>query len=225
MALTIPGTTGFFRDAEHFAAVTDALRRRARAMTRPPRVWSVGCATGQEPYSLAMVLLERGGEIGALPRILATDVDEAALGAAEAGLYEERDTASVPAGYRERCFGPADPGGRRRIGAGARRLVEFRRHDVLQQEPPDEGPFAVVLCRHLLMHCDEAQRERIVARLRLALEPEGLLVIGFQDELPAVGIEDFTELGRGLYRLLPAAESPNPEGQPVPTGSDVEAYV
>lgn len=225
MTRTAPGTTGFFRDAEHFQAVGDALRRRARSTTRPPLVWSAGCAAGQEPYSLAMVLLERGGEIGALPRILATDVDEEALRTAGAGLYDEAAAGQVPTGYRERCFGPVGPGGLRRIGAGVRRLVELRRHDLVEDEPPPEGPFAAILCRHLLMHCDEAQRERIVARLRTALEPGGLLVIGFQEELPTVGMEYFTALGHGIHRLLPAAEPRSPEGEPVPTGSGTEAFV
>lgn len=225
MTREAPGTTGFFRDAEHFAAVAEALRRRARTAAGSPRIWSAACAAGQEPYSLAMVLLELGEEIGALPRILATDVDEDALRTAAAGVFDPDSVERVPAGYRERCFGPAGPDRERRIGAGVRRLVEFRRHDLIEQEPPAEGPFAVVLCRHLLMHCDEKQRVRIVARLRSALEPEGLLVIGFQEELPTVGTEYFTETRRGVYRLLPAAELRDPQGEPVPTGSGIEAFV
>lgn len=225
MTRSVPGITGFFRDAEHFAAVTDALRRRARSAMGPPTVWSVGCAAGQEPYSLAMVALEWGEEIGALPRILATDVDEEALQVARTGAYDAAATAQVPARYRERCFGPAGTDGMQHLGAGVRRLVEFRRHDLIEEEPPPDGPFAAILCRHLLMHCDEAQRERIVARLRSALEPGGLLVIGFQEELPTVGMEYFTELDRGVHRLSHEAELRSPEGKPVPTGSGIEALV
>ncbi len=200
----IPGTTGFFRDAENLAAVRDALRSRARTSASVPWIWSAGCAGGQEPYSLAMVLCEESGSIGTPPMILATDVDESALRYAKAGRYEAAETAHIPAAFRSACLGPADAWGRRPIRARMRSRVRFRHHDLRCDAEPKESPFSAILCRNLLMHHHEAERAVIVDRLRRTLEPGGLLVTGFQEHLPVAGSEHFADLGGGLYRLRDA---------------------
>jgi chemotaxis protein methyltransferase CheR len=162
--------TAFWRHPDQLAAVG----RIAVAAGGPLSIWSAGCATGEEPYSVAIALLE-SGRTGRGDRILATDLSERALAAARAAVYGPRALRKLPADLAARWLeGIVE----RRVADGARALVTFARHNLVGAEPAPGGPFDLVLCRNVLIYFEEATAMAVVRRLAEALRPGGTLVLG-----------------------------------------------
>ena len=186
--------TAFWRHPEQLAAVG----RIAAAAPGPISIWSAGCATGEEPYSVAIALLEAGRE-GRGDRILATDVSERALATARTGSYGVRALRRLPPELAERWLeGPAE----RRVREAPRALVSFARHNLVAREPAPGGPFDLVLCRNVLIYFDAATATAVIRRLAEALRPGGALVLG-PIELPLareVGLVPAEEGGATVLR-------------------------
>ncbi len=160
-----------------------------------PRAWSAGCASGEEPYSLAM-LWRRVCPLRPL-LLLATDLDPAVLARAEAGLYPPGSLREVPGEFRE-LFGAERAG--LRLAAEVRGMVTFRRHD-LRADPPPEAPFDLILCRNLAFTYFGPEAQAGAARgLAEALAPGGWLAVGRKERLPE-GVTDLAPADYpGLYR-------------------------
>lgn len=212
-AAMVTGETSFFRNASFFdrlrTSVFPALMT-ARAESRRLRVWSAGCSTGQEPYSVAMTLLESFPEVRAWDvRILATDVSAPLLRQAEAGEYKAQEVGrGLDAHWLKAYFHHERHGhGRWRIDPEVRRLVRFERHNLL--DPPREhGEFDLVLARNVLIYFSESARARAFAGLRRAIRDDGYLFLGESETI--LGQETgftFAEGGMDYYR--PAAEGSN----------------
>jgi chemotaxis protein methyltransferase CheR len=188
--------TSFFRDGHPFETFRRHMlpRLAERVRARPPDpngpraiLWCAGAATGQEPYSLAMLLhdfLNSGTAAGLTERdfrILATDVSAKVLATAAAGVYSERDlarglTASQISRYFERR------GAEWIIREPIRRLVEFRRFNLLQSAAA-LGPFDAIFCRNVLIYFDDATRRRLCAQFHARLLDGGWLVLGAAENL------------------------------------------
>ena len=179
-ALTI-NVTKLFRNWETYAVIADrvvpALWSSANAQIR---VWSAGCSSGEEPYSLAALFhrhAEAAGQLDELARrvsVLGSDIDVRCLAAAEAGTFEEGDFADTPAALRRRYFAPAAPF---TIVPDVRRLVRFERRDLLAEAPPP-GPHHLIVCRNVLIYFDRDTQERLFEKFHSALAPDGFLVLG-----------------------------------------------
>jgi chemotaxis protein methyltransferase CheR len=177
-----------------------ALARRAFGASQPLAIWSAGCATGEEAYSLAIGLLEAGRE-GRGDAVLATDVSSRALAAARAGVYGAWPLRRLAPDLVARRFEPVGPGAHR-VGASARALVGFRRHNLVAEGPPAEGPFDAVVCRNVLIYFEPPTAVAVLDRLVEALKPGGWLLLG-PVELPiaaALGLERVDEDGATLLR-------------------------
>jgi two-component system CheB/CheR fusion protein len=170
--------TSFFRDEEAWRYLSDsALPMLLGAVgDQPIRVWSAGCATGEEAYSLAMALVEAMGaaEFRQRVKIYATDVDEEALTIARQATYTEKDVRSLPDGYLERYFEASN--GRYAFRKDLRRNVIFGRNDMVQDAPISR--IDLLACRNSLMYFNAETQARIVSRLGFALKPEGILFLG-----------------------------------------------
>jgi chemotaxis protein methyltransferase CheR len=167
----VSGETYFLRHPEQLTALRQLLFDPADR-NRPLSVWSAGCASGEEPYTLAMMLLE-AGRASSADRILATDVSDAALAHARAGVYGRWSLRrGLPELARYLVGGP----GRVQVVPEARRLVEFRRHDLVAEAPPG-GPFDVVVCRNVLHLLEPAQQAPAIRTLLAALRPGGYLLL------------------------------------------------
>lgn len=172
--------TDFFRDPELF----DYLRTRllpelieeARTHGNELRIWSAGCATGEEAYSLAILVADAlGAEIEELPvRIFATDVDPQAITYARRGLYPLSALEGVPAELRTRYFSPADGG--YEVRKMVRRLVVFAPHDLGQRAPFPRIDLA--LCRNVLIYFTPSLQRRALQLFAFALRPSGRLILG-----------------------------------------------
>jgi chemotaxis protein methyltransferase CheR len=191
--------TAFWRHPEQLAAVG----RIAAAAVRPLAIWSAGCATGEEPYSVAIALLE-AGRAGRGDRILATDVSARALEAARTGVYGVRPLRRLPHDVAGRWLEGIAGTSVRRVRPEARALVSFARHNLVGGAAPPAGPFDVVLCRNVLIYFDAATAAEVVHRLAGALAPGGRLVLG-PFEIPlgeAAGLRAVEEGGATLLSAL-----------------------
>ena len=167
---SVVGETYFYRHPEQFAA----LQRHLFAQPGPIRAWCAGCATGEEPYSLAMALLEAGRD-GADDRILASDVSERALERARRGGYGHWSLRRLPAEILGRYFGGS--GEDRAVAPRIRGMVSFARHNLVA-DPPPGGPFDLVLCRNVLIYFAPPVAAEVLHRLLSAVRPGGFLALG-----------------------------------------------
>jgi two-component system CheB/CheR fusion protein len=171
--------TTFFRDPEAW----EYLQREvlpdliaSRSAEAPIRVWSAGCASGEEAYTLAMVFGELLGQEVACQRlkIYATDLDEEALRHARQASYSEADVQSVPAPLLEKYFEPA--GGRFEFRRDMRRCVIFGRHDLIHDAPISR--IDLLTCRNTIMYLNAETQSKILLRLHFALREGGVLFLG-----------------------------------------------
>jgi chemotaxis protein methyltransferase CheR len=178
--------TFFHRDDSQLRSIDwRALAESARSRgSGAVEVWAAGCATGEEPYTLALLALEAFGDADPPVRILGSDISRTAIGDAEVGEYRERSLRLVPSWQRTLHFDPSI-GGTTRIGERARRLVRFEQHNIVRDPipAPGVGGFDVVLCRNVLIYFDAPTVAVVVDRLRESLRPEGTLVLGAADTL------------------------------------------
>lgn len=164
------------------------------------RVWSAGCACGEEPYSVAILfrLALRPRFAGLGLKLLATDVDERLLARARRGCYTAGSLRDVPGVWLDAAFW--SEGRLRCVREEMREGIEFRRGDIRHSMP--EGPFHLVLCRNLAFtYFDEALQGEVADGIATRLEPGGLLVLGNRETLPT-GILGFVEEAPATYRRL-----------------------
>ncbi len=211
LPLVTVGKTGFFRDERQFealAALLPGLLERPRRGGPPAALWSAGCATGEEPYSIAIAAAEAGARPGEL-ELLATDLNPEAVAAAAGGRFDERRTRGLPPPLRERHLEPDGEGWR--VGAPLRQLVTaIRTHNLAAAgyPLPAGGGWDVIFCRNVIIYFDTATTRRVLAQLLAALRPGGYLFLGYSESLFRLfdGF-DLTEVaGAFLYR--------KPEGPP-----------
>jgi chemotaxis protein methyltransferase CheR len=203
------GETYFFRHPEQLAALGRQLIA-PRPLGRPLRVWSAGCASGEEPYTVAMMLLE-ARRATAPDRILATDVSLRALDAARAGLYGEWSLRRVDPARRARFFKAS--GRRVAISPEVRSRVEFRRHNLVA-DPAPGGDFDLVLCRNVLIYFGAATARGVLSRLVAALRPGGWLLVGPVEAPLVTGLAvDRLEVA-GAVLLRKPDDSPAPAAGP-----------
>jgi two-component system CheB/CheR fusion protein len=176
--------TSFFRDLPAWEFLRDEVVPSIlaeRGPNDPIRVWSAGCASGQEAYSLAMVLADALGPEGFRQRakIYATDIDEDALSEGRAASYESRMIASVPPELLERYFERSN--GRYTFRKDLRRAVIFGRNDLVKDAPISRVDLLV--CRNTLMYLNAETQRNVLTRLHFALAPQGTLFLGHAEML------------------------------------------
>jgi two-component system CheB/CheR fusion protein len=174
------GVTNFFRDREAFEAIEREIIPKivteSKSLDEPVRVWVAGCSTGEEVYSLAMLLCERlrdGNELPAI-HLFATDIDRQAIEVARAGSYPESILADVPPARLARFFTHSHA--RYVINKFVREKVLFAPHNLLRDPPFSQVDF--VSCRNLLIYLDQTIQRQIFETFHFALKPGGFLFLG-----------------------------------------------
>lgn len=194
--------TAFFRERHHFDYLRGKLlpELAARRHEARLRIWSAGCSTGAEPYSIAMTLEDTPAVRGWDVRILATDIDTEVLATASRGVYAEREIEGVPAASRSRWFlrGKGANAGRVKVKPVLRERIEFRPLNLLAEWTADE-PFDVIFCRNVVIYFDKPTQRRLFDRFAHALVPEGHLFIGHSESLFKVS-DRFVPLGQTIYQ-------------------------
>jgi chemotaxis protein methyltransferase CheR len=177
--------TYFFREEEHFSVLLGELWPAwLRGRDNPIRVWSAACSIGCEPYTLAILLKERGLTSPDHPRveILATDVNGRVIEDASHGAYGEFSLRATPPYYKQKYF--KKHGHKYQLDPDVRQMVAFRRYNLLRPGPsgPRETVHAI-FCRNVLIYFDLAAKRKAVRMLGAALQPGGVLFIGRSESL------------------------------------------
>jgi chemotaxis protein methyltransferase CheR len=156
---------------------------RAGTCARPVRIWSAGCSTGEEAYSLAILAAEALDGRGSAIEVFGSDLLSSVLLRAQAGIYGPRSTRLVDDRRRQRWFVP--DGDSLRVGDELRGLVRFGRHNMVRESSPPQGeaPFDVVVCRNVLIYFDRPTATGVTNALTAALGPGGQLLLGTIDRL------------------------------------------
>ena len=183
--------TSFFRESHHFDLLRKLLLhplqlRAATGQSRRLRIWSAACSTGQEPYSIAIVIRDTITSLAAWDiKILASDIDTDVLARAERGIYETADLDDMPPALRSRHFlrGTKDCAGLVSVKPELRRLVHFRRVNFVDPAWPVRGKFDAIFCRNVLIYFDRPTQYRLLSRLAGLLKPEGFLFVGHSENL------------------------------------------
>jgi len=201
--------TRFFREAHHFehlreTAIPDSLARMRRGDQRRLRVWSAGCSSGEEPYSIAITLAETGGlAAGFDSRILATDLDTDMLARGVAGVYPTEGLDGLPDELRQRHSSATETADGRpavRMAETLRRAITFKQLN-LMHDWPMQGPFDAIFCRNVMIYFDAQTRTWLVERFFDYLRPGGWLYTGHA-ESGVVTQSNLVAEGRTIYRRV-----------------------
>lgn len=212
--------TAFFRDPDAWEAFTEDVVPRllaARSSTDPIRIWCAGCASGEEAYTLAIVLCEALGERAFRERvkIYGTDVDEEALDEARQAVYSARQIEGVSEELRARYFTRVDQ--RFAFRKDLRRALIFGRNDLVQDAPISRVD--LLTCRNTLMYFNAETQSRILKRFHFALRPDGHLFLGKSEMLLTRG-ELFRPVNLRRRIFSPVATSSSSSERILPTPTD-----
>ncbi|MGE3539894.1 MAG: protein-glutamate O-methyltransferase CheR [Candidatus Tectimicrobiota bacterium] len=195
--------TMFFRENHHFEYLAQMLLpglMQARAHTRRLRIWSAGCSTGEEPYSIAMVCKEVLGSNDWDVKILATDIDSNVLATGQRGIYSADRVQGIAPARLRRWFqqGRGSQTGAVRVSPELQALITFRQLNLMQPWPM-RGPFDVIFCRNVVIYFDKETQRQLFNRFADLLEAQGNLFVGHSESLFKV-TERFELLGKTIYR-------------------------
>ena len=194
--------TAFFREPHHFDHLRDQVlpAHRERSGQRRLRIWSAGCSTGEEAYSIAMVLLEALPELHNWNvRILATDLDSDVLNAATLGSYPADRVKGLSAGRLRRFFNEQKDRNTSVyvVRPEVRRLVTFKQLNLMEPLPMP-GPLDVIFCRNTVIYFDKETQRELFARIAPLQRPGDLLYLGHSESLLNVS-DDYESIGRTTY--------------------------
>ena len=173
--------TSFFRERESLDEIARRHAVAVRSGTRRLRYWSAACSSGEEPYSLAMLLATAAPTDGLDLAILGTDISTRVLERARRGRYAAQAVAAIPADLRKRWLRP--DGELHEVDPALRHLVTCNRLNLIRPPFPMRGPFDAVLCRNVMIYFDQATRVKLIGEIHRLLRPGGLLVTGQAESL------------------------------------------
>ncbi|RED54073.1 CheR family methyltransferase [Aestuariispira insulae] len=199
--------TNFYREAHHFehlgkTVVPEAIEAMREQGTRRFRVWSAGCSSGQEPYTIAMTLWEHIPALAQYDaRILATDLDTNCLDRGRSGIYPMKQADGIPSDcLKKYCQTGNDPeeGTVVMMGDKLKKLIAFKQLNLMGKWPM-KGPFDAIFCRNVMIYFDNETKAELVRRLSALLKPRGWLYIGHSESLLS-NAGDLELQGRTVYR-------------------------
>lgn len=175
--------TSFFREGHHFATLAAHAERGKRAGNTHLNVWCCASSTGEEPYSIAMTLVDAFRSYPPPVSIIATDLDTGVLAKAEAGIYPEERLAKLQPDQIRRFFlrGSSNAPGTLRVRPELRKLVTFRPLNLLDPNWPVRGPFDAIFCRNVMIYFDKPTQRTILSRFAPLLRNDGLLFVGHSE--------------------------------------------
>ena len=197
--------TSFFREDSHFQKlreiVPNMIKTANNGHCRPKlRVWSAGCSTGEEPYSIAILLSELVNRNNIDMKILATDISTKVLKTAVNGIYPKERTKNIPVQLLRKYFQIGQKGwdGHYRVKRELRDIVKFMRFN-LMEPPPSNDIFDVIFCRNVMIYFDKGTQNNLVNRFYDCLEQEAYLFIGHSESLTGL-THRFKYIEPSVYR-------------------------
>ncbi|MGJ7507262.1 CheR family methyltransferase [Variovorax sp. GT1P44] len=190
--------TSFFREAHHFPVLAEHVRKA----TQPVTVWCAAASTGEEPYSIAMTLIEALGERASAAKIIATDIDTAVLAKASAGVFTSEQVGRLSPDRLRRFFnkGTGSNAGKVRIRPEVAAMVKFSRLNLLDPSWSVKEPVDAIFCRNVMIYFDKPTQKKVLDRFAPLLKPNGLLFAGHSENASLVN-QTFKPLGHTVYEL------------------------
>ncbi|HEY7494870.1 MAG TPA: protein-glutamate O-methyltransferase CheR [Candidatus Tectomicrobia bacterium] len=200
--------TSFFRESQHFTYLRQHMVPQWRQDRHPIRFWSAGCSSGEEPYSLAMVLREELPEMEQRDiRILATDISTSVLATARQAVYTQETLSDVPAPLFRKYFTLVrrEPTPAYQVNETIRGMVRLARLNLMHKWPM-RGPFDAIFCRNVMIYFDKPTQEWLVQRFCALLRPGGYLFIGHAESLPTA-LQNLRYVQPALYVRPPGSDT------------------
>jgi chemotaxis protein methyltransferase CheR len=194
--------TDFFREPQHFDFLSNRALPELSTTGRPFLLWSAGCSTGEEPYTLAMLLSEYGlAHPGFQFRILATDISNTVLSKAALGVFSTSVIKPVPGSFVRKYFlrGRTPGSDRVRIIPELRNLIEFRRLNFMDADYDIAERVDIIFCRNVIIYFDRPTQQRILSNIARHLVPGGYLFVGHAEVLRDMDLP-LTPIAPALYR-------------------------
>ena len=179
--------TDFFREPHHFDFIASSFVPQVVASNRPVvRIWSAACSTGEEPYTIAMVMSKYLVEPYGIPvKILATDIDTSVLKTAARGVYDSQAISPVPEAYLKKYFlkGKDDSFGLFKIKDEIRKMVTFKQLNFVAAEYPITSTFDIIFCRNVIIYFSSETKKLVISRLFRYLNEGGYIMMGHSETL------------------------------------------
>ncbi|GAB3244878.1 CheR family methyltransferase [Chitinimonas naiadis] len=192
--------TAFYREPHHFEQLADLLQQR-QDKAEPVRIWCAAASTGEEPYTIAMTVVETYGRYNPPVEIIATDIDTRALAHAEQGIYSLERIAKLPRDRVRQFFqrGIGKRHGYVRVRPELKQLLHFLPCNLLDARWPIAGHFDFIFCRNVLIYFERDDQYKLTSRLVSHLKPRGVLFLGHSENPQGSGLALET-VGKTAYR-------------------------
>jgi chemotaxis protein methyltransferase CheR len=196
--------TKFFREEHHFEHLREVsipAAIGANTETKKIRIWSAGCSTGMEPYSIAMVLLtiiKQKNLSNWDIKILATDIDTNVLAKAQSGNYTDHDIENVPVRYREAFIDVDHKAGTAKMSQELKNLISFKQLN-LMESLPFKGPFDIIFCRNVVIYFDKPTQKILFNKYADVMRKDSYLYIGHSESLHNIS-DRFELIGKTTYK-------------------------
>ncbi len=198
--------TDFFREPAHFdylvsQALPELMERTGAGLRKPLSIWSAGCSSGEEPYTLAMVLSEFSEQQNISFSILATDICTTVLDKARLAVYDEERIDPVPLSLRRKYLlrGKGEQKGLVRIVPQLRHRITFRRLNFMDGDFGMREPMDIIFCRNVVIYFDKTTQERLLNKFYRQLIPGGYLFMGHSETLSGLDVP-FVQMASTVYR-------------------------
>lgn len=190
--------TSFFREAHHFPVLAEHVRKAREPVT----IWCSAASTGEEPYSIAITLIEALGDKANAARVISTDIDTAVLAKAQAGVFTAEQVSRLSPERLRRFFskGTGTNAGKVRIRPEVAQLVKFSRLNLLDPSWSVKEPVDAIFCRNVMIYFDKPTQKKVLDRFAPLLKTNGLLFAGHSENASLVN-PSFKSLGHTVYEL------------------------
>lgn len=192
--------TAFFREPHHFEFLTQKVVSELKqhcAHSKRVRIWSAGCSTGMEPYSIAMTLAPHFDASWDL-KILATDLDTNVLDTAKAGVYDRDTITGLDGDLLKNWFLKTPHAEKFKVKPAVAELITFKQLNLLK-EWPMRGPFDVIFCRNVVIYFDHVTKLNLFKRFGQYLAPHGYLILGHSETMSR-DVEGYQPIGKTIYK-------------------------
>lgn len=173
--------TAFFRESHHFDVLAEFIKKHRH--NKPCRVWCTASSTGEEPYSIAMTLVEAYGSYKPPVEIIASDIDSQVLNTAAAGVYSLERLSALSLEQKKQFFlrGKGENSGKAKAIEELRKLIDFHQINLLDKHWPITGKFDVIFCRNVMIYFDKPTQLKLLERMIQFLTPDGLYIAGHSE--------------------------------------------
>lgn len=194
--------TSFFRESHHFDFLTDTIIdeiKQNHKQDRRVRIWSAGCSTGEEPYSIAMTMVEHFKRPLWDFKILATDLDSNVLDTARKGIYRSETVTGLNKEATKHWFLHDKGHDKCKVNDELRSYIYFKRLNLLADWPV-KGPFDVIFCRNVVIYFDQETKDQLFVRYANMLRNGGYLILGHSESMNLKKQTQFRSLGKTIYQ-------------------------